>query len=427
MAAPVSKQTRVARALLSPKWECSPLPLRIPAAEFKQNTFVPRLSFKPTVRVPAHEARLIDTLQAADNYALFMDTSVVGRRIDYPLFDELLRVPERLFLVKRVFDELLPHFASVRGHPLLKALEAKNPAVVLHPEPEGGSERFTTLLYYINLLARRREVLKVALARYVREHGAEPDENERAKIIADVQSDFGERGMLLCQKPISPTFTDETLVYLAVEHALRSGQPTIILTSDPDVEEQFFKLIELVTIHYYAMLIAREYHANFAAFKPRVLAGVELEALSQTFESVTLLDLGGRRIHDFRPPKIEFVPISCCLLGTHVSHVVYGAETAMSEVLDIKARTGGRSTDLLGERDLHAYFMPPIAKSIGSNSALISRDRGDVVPGTNLLISKLDGLAAINTRLSMSNVVMAPQSSRVLLRRRSPWAPPRSP
>lgn len=160
-----------------------------------------------------------------------------------------------------------------------------------------------------------------------------------------------------------------------------------------------------------------EYCANFAAFKPRVLAGSELTALSHAFESVTALDLGNRRINDFRPPKIEFVPISCCLLGTYVSHIVYGAETAMSEVLDIKARTGGRSTDLLGERDLHASFMPPIKKSTDSNSALISRDRGDSVPGTELIISKLDGLAAINTKLSMSSVVMAPQSSRVLLRR----------
>jgi len=389
----------------------------IPVSEFEQETFVARLSFKPTVRVPAEESRLLESLRAADDYALFMDTSLVGRQIDYPLFDELLRVPRRIYLIRRVLDELLPHFASVPDHPLLKALRAKNPAVVLHPEPESESERFTALLYYMNLLARRREVLKVALARHAREHGAEPNAEERAGITARIQRDFGERGMLLCRKPISPNYTDETLVYLAVEHALRTGQPTMLLTADPDVEEQFFKLVELVTIHYFAMLVAREYYANFTAFKPRVLAGGELEALSQTFESVTVLDLGSRRIQDFRPPKIEFVPISCCLLGTHVSHVVYGAETAMREVLDIKARTGGRSTDLLGERDLHAYFMPPIRKSTNSNSALISRDRGDSVPGTELFISKLDGLAAINTRLNMSSVVMAPQSSRVLLRR----------
>lgn len=81
----------MARALSSPRWERNPLPLPIPASEFEQDTFVPWLGFKPTVRVPAHEARLIEILQAANNYALFMDTSVVGRRIDYPLIDELLR------------------------------------------------------------------------------------------------------------------------------------------------------------------------------------------------------------------------------------------------------------------------------------------------------------------------------------------------
>lgn len=36
--------------------------------------------------------------------------------------------------------------------------------------------------------------------------------------------------------------TDESLVYFAAEHALRTGQQTVVLTKDQDVMEQFYKL-----------------------------------------------------------------------------------------------------------------------------------------------------------------------------------------
>lgn len=205
-------------------------------------------------------------------------------------------------------------------------------------------------------------------------------------------------------------------MYLAVEHALRTGQPTIILTADPDVEEQFLKLIELFTFHYYAMLVAHEYVKDFSRFRPRPMERSDLQGLSGLFESATLLDLHDRRIQDFRPPEIRFVPVSCCLLGTHVSHVVYGAETAMADVLNVKARTAGCSTDLLGDRDLHAYFMPPLPKDAVRHSALISRDRVEPIGDSSMSISKLDGLAAINTNMNMVSVVPTPQSSSVLLR-----------
>lgn len=413
------KHTRVTRALSSPRWQESRVEMPIARSDFESDTFVPRLSFKPHARVPSAEARLVETLGHADDYALFLDASVVGRKIDYPLFDELLRVPERVFLIGRVMDELLPHFAKVPEHPMLKALLARNPAFVLHKEPNPESDRFKAMLYYLNLLVRRREVLEVKFKRHEREHGAPPDARQRERITSEVQSDIGERGMLLCKKPVSPSYTDETLVYLAIEHALRSGQPTIILTADPDVEEQFLKLIELFTFHYYAMLVADEYIRDFSRFRPRPMDGTELQSLSGLFETATLLDLGGRRIQDFRPAELRFVPVSCCLLGTYVSHVVYGAETAMSDVLDVKARTGGRSTDLLGERDLHAYFMPPLPNDTVKYSALVSRDRREPIGDSGMSISKLDGLAAINTKLNMVSVVPTPQSASVLLRARN--------
>lgn len=187
----------------------------------------------------------------------------------------------------------------------------------------------------------------------------------------------------------------------------------MILSADPDVEEQFLKMIELLTMHYWAMLIGREYVGDFARFKPRVVQA-DRAAATGLFTSATVLDLGGRRVQDFRPPKIEFVPISCVLVGEYVSHLVYGAEIAMREVFDVKARTGGRSTDLLGDRDVHACFVPEIPGERPDYQALISNDVSEPIPGSPMALAKLD-LMAINTQLGMSPVTALPTSRRVVL------------
>jgi len=175
-----------------------------------------------------------------------------------------------LFLTERVWKELLPHFAEVPDHPLANAVRESNPAIVVHNEPHEGPRR-DVLLYYINLLATRRMQFDRNVAHYAREHGREPDVDDMAQIIAGFQRDFGSRGMLLAKKPLSPLITDEILVFLAVDHAVRTGQPTWLLSADHDIEEQFMKMIELLTMHYWAMLIAREYKADFARFRPRVV------------------------------------------------------------------------------------------------------------------------------------------------------------
>lgn len=403
------KYTRAARALDAAATKGTPLEAPLVPAP----TWVPRLSFKQGPRTPASEAQLVDSLAKAEQAAIFLDGSVAGRTIDVPLWSELLRHPGRLHLIERVWKELLPHFAKVPDHPLADAVRARNPAVVPYDEPHEGP-RLDTLLYYVNLLATRRKQLERSIARYEREHGHAPDDDALTAINAEYQQTFGERGVLLAKKPISPLITDEILVLLAVEYAVSTGQPTVILSTDPDVEEQFMKMIELLTMHYWGMLIAREYLADFTRFKPRTVPA-ERAAATKLFTSATLLDLGGRRIQDFRPQKIEFVPISCVLIGEYVSQLTYGAETAMREVLDIKAKTGGRSTDLLGERDLHAYFVPEIPGERRDYQALITDDVREPIGGTSMSLAKLDCLMAINTRLNMSRVAAMPASTRILL------------
>ncbi len=376
-------------------------------------SFIPRLGFRSAPQLPADQIDIPRFLATAEDTAVFLDTSVLRRQIDYELWDELLRVPGRIVLTPRVVRELADHFAAVPEHPLRKAISVGNPALVVGGEPESGQAGFKAFLYYLNLLATRRFVLQREIDKYQRANGSPPDETALQTIEAQVQRDFGERGFMLCKKPPSPMFTDEVLVYLAIKHAIQTGRQTMILTGDYDVEEQFLKAIELITIHYFAMLVAREYRADPVKFRPEPL-DVGKDNLGTLFESATLLDLGNRRIQDFRTAEINFVSISCCVLGHYFSLLTYGAETAMSEVLDVKDQTGGRSTDLFGDRDMHAYFVPEFATGFPQRAALISRDVREVVGGTDIGLAKLDCLAAISTGLSMSPV--RPQSELLVKR-----------
>jgi len=411
------KWTVPSRALRSAMARAEPVELPIPAAELETPTFIPRLSFRQGPRVPAANATVLPNLSKARDHALFVDASVVGRRDDPAFWEALLCQPDRVFLTPRVAYELRPHFKVVREHPLLKAIVAKDPAIVWHPDPPDDSVEQRAALYYLNLLAGRRFALERAYRRHERLHGEEPDDAARARIVAGLQSDLRERGMLLCRKPLSPSLADEMLVYQAVAHAVRTGQPTKILTKDPDIEEQFVKLIELITMHYWAMLIAQEYETDFARFRPEPMDERDLKDWSGAYRAATLLDLGGRAIHDFTGTRTRWVPVSCLAVGDYVSEITYGAETGMGAVLAIKGRTGGLSTDLLGDRDVHTYFMPELRWSGRVVSALVSRDVREYIPDCEVFLAKHDVLQALNTQLDMRPVAAAPQSNRILTRK----------
>src|SRR5216684_1224101 len=98
------------------------------------------------------------------------------------------------------------------------------------------------------------------------ERDPSPDE-----MMAGVQRTFSERGLALAHKDgrsvvLDKWATDESLVYLAAAHALETGRPTVILTKDQDVLEQFYKLWWFLDTHYRAMLMAEHYSRNRFAF-----------------------------------------------------------------------------------------------------------------------------------------------------------------
>ena len=284
---------------------------------------------------------MVQRLPLHRGYAFFIDTNLVNVPDEW--WHALLAEPGRVYVTGRVLREPVPILQRKREHPLRRALKDQNPALVLCADP--ADERANRVFrYYIFLLAARRLHLQVALGRFRDEHGREPTREELIELKMRFQSWAGERALRVNLKPMSSLRTDEALVVMAVTHAIRTGQPTKIVSADLDVEEQFYMMVTLLTRHYYEMLLSSHYADDFASFRPKPITPQEMRAYAHLFEerSAVAIELDRRGIHDFISATYNFVPVGCWTLATsYTSEVVYGAETAMSAVQSSKPQRNG--------------------------------------------------------------------------------------
>ena len=383
------KLTAVAR-LLDEEHELSPISVPLTREEYLDRTFIPRLSFRHSPRMPTDVQALVEHLPLHTNHALFIDTNLTWLPQEW--WDALLSQPARVHVTARVLRELVPFLQRNPGHPLQLALEHKSPAIVLRADPDDavGSKAFQ---YYANLLGRRRHLLAAAVQRFEADHGREPTREELVALKMKLQSFAGERTLRLNTKPASPNHTDEALAFFAVHHAVTTGQPTKIFSGDLDVEEQFYSMLRLLTAHYFGLILGRQYAADFTSFRPRPLPAALVAKYDHMFEpsNATMMDLGGKGIHDFIPKQTTFVPVSCSTIGKeYTSEITYGAETTMADVFRTKAATLGLSTDRLGGRNVHPWMVPDDFQVPGSNGALIAFDKSIAFPDTGMRLAHLD-------------------------------------
>lgn len=414
------KKTRVVRALTDERARSHSVELPVRREDFEAPTWIPRLSFRPGPKIPIDQSDYLTGLEANREAALFVDSSIFDSKADPALWSELLSKPARVYFTPRVVKELLPFFRRYPKHPMLAPLRDQDPAVVWHPEPESGSPALAAQEYYVHLLMLRRFPLEFQRQPFSRKHGREPTPAEEAKMVLAMQKILGERGMLLYRKPPSPYLTDEVLVYLAVAHAVATGQDTTILTADLDIEEQFYKLIELITMHYFGMRLGELYERDFAAFSPKPVPAELLACSPFLGHGGATIDLGGRGIHDFVCSRPNFVPVSCLTIGReYLSQLTYGAETQMQGVIDVKARTKGLSTDRLKGRNVHPWLIPLMTPEVQRGAALVAFDRREALPDSEAMIARVDQLHALSTTVNFAPVKCSVQSSKVLLRRRA--------
>jgi hypothetical protein len=223
------------------------------------------------------------------------------------------------------------------------------------------NEDFTThgYDYYFKLLALRKAWGLVAASVLTKNLGRSPTKDE---FLAEVQGRVGPRGFLLAEKGLknanAPSrLNDEELVVMAVLTAIMGGTEVFIVTRDPAVFEQYFKILCLMKEHYRAMLVADKYAANPDAmpFREVLLENDNVHIRAFSGSSVLQFETTDVEFNPL-PPSYHFVDIHCLLLEggpakLRVTFSSFRAEAEMAEMLKVKAITDGLSTDKFDGRN----------------------------------------------------------------------------
>jgi hypothetical protein len=368
----------------------------IPRAVAEHPTYMRRLNWKFGDRVPMDSVPVAESIaRAPDEAVWFIDNNVISDDVDPGIIEALLAVPGRMVLTPLVMQESRDWLVRHPEHALAQAIKRGDAKPAEWRPAAPGEPGHDVYEYYLALLAIRRNPIKAAEMRFVKEHGREPVEAERRVIHAEVQRELSPRGYLLAKKGPSALPTDEALVYLAVHHALTTGRPTQILTADGDVEEQFVKLLWLMNTHYRGMLIAKRYAGpHFASFRPRPFPEAFWSKAGDLFErdGAVLIERGNPSLQQYLPDDAHCVPVSCWRIGTYFSKQTFMAEEEMSELLEVKDRTGGLSTDLLRGRNVHPWLgLLPLPHEDAMAAAVV-RDQRLPLSRTNVAVPKLDVL-----------------------------------
>ncbi len=366
----------------------------IPKAVAEHPTYMRRLNWKFGDRVPMDTVEVARSIsESPDEAVWFIDNNVLADDVDDAIIEALLEKPGRMVLTPLVMAESRDWLTRHPGHVLVRAIKNGTAKPAEWKPPAVGEPGRDVYEYYLALLRLRRYNVQAAEDRFRREHGRDPDAADRAALHAGIQKDLGVRGLLLAKKGPGALATDEALVYLAVHHALTTGRPTQVLTADGDVEEQFVKLLWLINTHYRGMLIAKRYAADFAAFRPRTFPerfwSKGGDALFER-DGAVLIERGNPNLQQYLPDEAHCVALSCWRIGKYFSAQTFMAEQEMTELLEVKDRTGGLSTDLLRGRNVHPWIgLLPLPHEDAMAAAVV-RDHRMPLSGTNVQMPKLD-------------------------------------
>jgi hypothetical protein len=311
--------------------------------------------------------------------ALFADTSFFGTPINDVVWDAIL---ERLLCITPwVAYELREWLGSPRVNARISQYigqaKGRDDSGVQFLGPAGSILKAHGYDYYRDLLGLRKIFGDVVEDTLVRKLGTKFDPVEFA---ARCQSETGNRGLMLARKGKAeierPNFlADEQLVTMAVLNGIRSGEEVIILTRDHDVQDQFFKLITLLEIHYYSMFLADHYAADPGSFKSSALGdgggrflGEENVLFATGLESAEAWQ-------SILPRSPHPVMLECWWFtggpdDLRFARLAYCAEQEMSRLLNVKGRTGGLNTDKLGGKNCHNWPLPEMG-GVGMGAIVI--------------------------------------------------------
>jgi hypothetical protein len=250
-------------------------------------------------------------------------------------------------------------------------------------------ELITAAHYYIHLLGMRKHLWDIARQKLERDAGHAVNEQE---VSNDLQQRGSPRAQLLARQGKEPKVpehicNDERLVVIALMLAVITGQEATVISSDEAVLDQFYKLTALLSWHYLAMSIADRYAGDPLSFATELVENPDRTVLAGA--KVTLLRKSTPVPLDLLPLDPQYVMAHCILLQDEVTRVTFNEERGMRRLFEVKARSGGKNTDLLGDRNCHLFLNAESRAKVGDRAA-IDNDITAPIDGLGISLAGVD-------------------------------------
>lgn len=322
-------------------------------------TWVPRLGFKPTdgtITLP----NLASTIAGLpSSVAVFLDNNIWDLRLEHDVWPALLSTGATVYVIPSVRLEL-EAWRLKNSEFIGSQAVANGQNLILLDLPEEGPNR-VVFTYYVSLLRQRRNAFDFYSSRFEEIQGRAPSQTE---LVEGVQRLYGQRGLSLVRKGGEDAakdkwFADEALVFSAAWHSLCTGEPTIILTLDQDVLDQFYKLWWFLDTHYRGMLLAEEYASDPTRYPRLALPDTAVVRNFFNLGESFLISRGSGRMREVLPKPSPPVVPECWLLNPNrgtLTRLSFCADREMIRLLQEKGATGGLVSSLLGGHNLHPYL-----------------------------------------------------------------------
>jgi hypothetical protein len=208
-----------------------------------------RLTLLVTPKMDYDPGFLAEVIAGAEDRVLFFcDNSLFDEQTDRRIWDALFSKKGKVVIIPPVYQELRPWLDKHPDHVASRAVAGRSEAVCFAEINQNDELRVTATEYYVNLLAQRKKLLKLAAARFESESGKQPDGAELKQILDKLHNhEVGPRGYLLAKKGAADAdsknfYTDEILVVMGAMACINHAREVIILTKDEDLLEQLYKL-----------------------------------------------------------------------------------------------------------------------------------------------------------------------------------------
>jgi hypothetical protein len=323
---------------------------------------------------PFDAAKVAEAIDFRTGSVCFCDSTLFIGETDDRIWDVLLK-HKRVALIPHILKELQWWLADPDGNN-----QRARAQVNAHIAGDTSTDIRTiddlavssdTVNYYIYLLGVRKHMFGIARQKLERELGRPPTTQEVSNEVKDAGTSraqlVGRQGE--AAKVRDHLLHDETLVVVALIHAITTGEEVTIITGDEAVLDQFCKLVNLVSWHYIAMCFADDYLANPTAYKSEVVDNPD----DRTFvgDQIRIIHKPCTLPLDCLPRKHTSVLIHCMLLKAQVSRVTFNADRQIKWLLGVKARTNGLNNDRLEEKNCHLFLTQTSRDKLGDVAAIV--------------------------------------------------------